>query len=259
MWGFGNFYLNVLSYRLESKLDLNIKDIDGSYWYTTINYLIKSVPRKSSLKRRFLLNLVLLDILTCYRGWRHYKGLPVRGQRTWTNCSTSYRSNTILRNYKIKIAKNFYGNLPTNEISLALSAEQINLHWKIQFFDEWLSAKRSRLNYRGAPNTIKIDFYSMANGQIMNPIKFQKMTKKQRQSFKKNHFTLGFDPGFTKPLLRELYKARIDPEYKSDIQSKLLFRKADVKKKKSKKKVDLKSKILAHETKKKKKKSVWDL
>ena len=96
----------------------------------------------------------------------------------------------------------------------------------------------------------------MANGQIMNPIKFQKMTKKQRQSFKKNHFTLGFDPGFTKPLLRELYKARIDPEYKSDIQSKLLFRKADVKKKKIKKKVDLKSKILAHESKKKKKKSV---
>jgi hypothetical protein len=96
----------------------------------------------------------------------------------------------------------------------------------------------------------------MANGQIMNPIKFQKMTKKQRQSFKKNHFTLGFDPGFTKPLLRELYKARIDPEYKSDIQSKLLFRKADVKKKKTKKKIDLKSKILAHESKKKKKKSV---
>jgi ribosomal protein S13 len=77
LWGFGNFYLNVLSYRLESKLDLNIKDIDGSYWYTTINYLIKSVPRKSSLKRRFLLNLVLLDILTCYRGWRHYKDQSV--------------------------------------------------------------------------------------------------------------------------------------------------------------------------------------
>ncbi len=93
----------------------------------------------------------------------------------------------------------------------------------------------------------------------MNPIKFQKMTKKQRQSFKKNHFTLGFDPGFTKPLLRELYKARTNPDYKSDIQSKLLFRKVDTKKKKSKKKIDLKSKILAHETKQKKKKSIWDL
>jgi len=71
----------------------------------------------------------------------------------------------------------------------------------------------------------------MANGQIMNPAKFKKMTKKQKQSFKKNHFTLGFDPGFTKPLLRELYKSRMDPEYKSDVSSKLLFRKQDAKKK----------------------------
>lgn len=224
-----------------------------------MDYMLHTVPRKTSLKRRLLLNLIVLDVITCYRGWRHYKGLPVRGQRTWTNSSSCYRSNSILRNYKIKAAKSFYGNLPSNEVSLALAAEQINLHWKIQFFDEWLSAKRSRLNYRGAPNTIKIDFYSMANGQIMNPIKFQKMTKKQRQSFKKNHFTLGFDPGFTKPLLRELYKARMDPDYKSDIQSKLLFRKVEVKKKKTKKKIDLKAKIIAHETKQKKKKSVWDL
>lgn len=259
LWGFGNFYLNLLSTRLEVPLHLNIKEVHKSCWFTAINCLYQTVPKKSSLKRRLILNLILLDTVTCYRGWRHYKGLPVRGQRTWTNSSTSYKSNTILRNHKIKVAKNFYGNLPTHEISLALSAEQINLHWKIQFFDEWLSAKRSRLLYRGAPNTIKIDFYSMANGQIMNPIKFQKMTKKQRQSFKKNHFTLGFDPGFTKPLLRELYKVRVNPEYKSDIQSKLLFKKVDTKKKKVKKKVDLRAKILAHETKKKKKKSVWDL
>jgi len=72
----------------------------------------------------------------------------------------------------------------------------------------------------------------MAHGQVMNPIKFQRMTKKQKQSFKKNHFTLGFDPGFTKPLLSELYKTRTDPTYKSDIQSKLLFRKVEIKKKK---------------------------
>jgi hypothetical protein len=94
----------------------------------------------------------------------------------------------------------------------------------------------------------------MANGQIMNPSKFKKMTKKQKQSFKKNHFTLGFDPGFTKPLLRELYKSRMDPDYKSDVSSKLLFRKQDAKKKKSsKKKIDVRAKKLAHDAKKKKK------
>jgi hypothetical protein len=112
------------------------------------------------------------------------------------------------------------------------------------------------LTYKGAPNTMKVDLYSMANGQIINPIKLQKMTKKQRQSFQKNHFSLGFDPGFTKPLLRELYKSRVDPEYKSDIQSKLLFKKQDFKKKKVKKKVDERARIMAHDAKKKKKKSV---
>ena len=96
----------------------------------------------------------------------------------------------------------------------------------------------------------------MANGQIINPFKLKRMTKKQKQSVKKNHFTLGFDPGFTKNLLRELYRARVDPEYKSDIQSKLLFRKSDVKKKRVKKKVDERARLMAHEAKKKKKKSV---
>jgi hypothetical protein len=116
------------------------------------------------------------------------------------------------------------------------------------------------MNFKGNANTIKIDLYSMANGQIMSPVKFKKMTKKQKQSFKKNHFTLGFDPGFTKPLLKELYKSRLDPEYKSDVASKLIFRRQDAKKKKVvKKKIDIRAKKIAHETKQKKKKSVWDL
>jgi hypothetical protein len=93
----------------------------------------------------------------------------------------------------------------------------------------------------------------MANNQVMNPLKIKKMTKKQKQSMKKNHFSMGFDPGFTKPLLRELYKSRTDPDYRSDVGSKLLFRKQDQKKKKSsKKKIDVRAKKIAHEVKKKK-------
>jgi hypothetical protein len=95
----------------------------------------------------------------------------------------------------------------------------------------------------------------MANGQIVSPARLKKMTKKQKQSVKKNHFTLGFDPGFTKPLLKELYKSRIDPDYKSDVASKLIFRKQDTKKKRVvKKKIDVRAKKIAHETKQKKKK-----
>lgn len=99
----------------------------------------------------------------------------------------------------------------------------------------------------------------MANGQIISPLKLDKMSKKQKQSLKKNHFTIGFDLGFTKVLLRDLYKSRVDPTLKSDVKSKLVFSHHENKKKKIKKKVDERARIIAHDTKKKKKKSVWDL
>jgi len=113
------------------------------------------------------------------------------------------------------------------------------------------------LGFKGNEKTMKIDLYSMAYGQIISPSKLKKMTKKQKQSLKKNHFSLGFDFGFTRPLLKELYKSRMDPTYKSNIGARLLFRRHDQKKlKKPKKKVDLRAKKIAHNLKKKKKKSV---
>lgn len=37
---------------------------------------------RESLKLRLLVNIYLLELLGTYRGWRHARGLPVRGQRT---------------------------------------------------------------------------------------------------------------------------------------------------------------------------------
>jgi len=229
-YGINKFYKYKIEQRLERNLCVNIKDLSPLFWSIFIDCIKNSAPKKSNIKRRQILNIFVLDLITSYRGWRHYKGLPVRGQRTWSNHMSSFKSNLLLRNFKIKFARKFYGNLPVHEVSMALSAEQINLMWKLQWFNEWLSAKVGRLNYKGGPNTIKIDLFGMANNQIMNPMKFKKMTKKQRQSFKKNYFSLGFDPGFTKPLLKELYNSRMDSDFKSDVGSKLVFRKIDSKK-----------------------------
>jgi len=168
---------------MEYDTHTNIKDLPTLNWSVFLRFITQIVPNKSNVKRRLLLNIFMLDLITSYRGWRHYKGLPVRGQRTWTNHSSSYTSNVVLRNYKIKLAKKFYGNLPLYEINIALAAEQINLLWKLQWYAEWLSAKKSRINFKGNTNTIKIDLFGMANNQIMNPMKFKKMTKKQKQSF----------------------------------------------------------------------------
>jgi small subunit ribosomal protein S13 len=43
---------------------------------------------EGDLRRELQLNLKRLQQINCYRGIRHRKGLPVRGQRTKTNART---------------------------------------------------------------------------------------------------------------------------------------------------------------------------
>ncbi|MSR64704.1 MAG: 30S ribosomal protein S13 [Verrucomicrobiae bacterium] len=43
---------------------------------------------EGDLRREIALNLKRLMAINCYRGTRHRKGLPVRGQRTQTNART---------------------------------------------------------------------------------------------------------------------------------------------------------------------------
>ena len=44
---------------------------------------------EGDLRREIAMNLKRLMAINCYRGVRHRKGLPVRGQRTQTNARTS--------------------------------------------------------------------------------------------------------------------------------------------------------------------------
>ena len=56
---------------------------------TTIRDLIdKNYVVEGDLRRENAVNLKRLVDLGCYRGLRHRKGLPVRGQRTHTNART---------------------------------------------------------------------------------------------------------------------------------------------------------------------------
>lgn len=43
---------------------------------------------EGDLRRDVMANLKRLQAIRCYRGIRHFKGLPVRGQRTSTNART---------------------------------------------------------------------------------------------------------------------------------------------------------------------------
>jgi small subunit ribosomal protein S13 len=53
-----------------------------------IRMALDSYTVEGDLRREIALNIKRLKDLGCYRGIRHRKGLPVRGQRTHTNART---------------------------------------------------------------------------------------------------------------------------------------------------------------------------
>jgi small subunit ribosomal protein S13 len=52
------------------------------------NYITSEIKVEGSLRSETQMNIKRLLDIACYRGLRHRKGLPVRGQRTKTNSRT---------------------------------------------------------------------------------------------------------------------------------------------------------------------------
>lgn len=44
-----------------------------------------TLPRAGSARDKHAIHIVFLDLLQTYKGWRHLRGHPANGQRTWTN------------------------------------------------------------------------------------------------------------------------------------------------------------------------------
>ncbi|HAV20280.1 MAG TPA: 30S ribosomal protein S13, partial [Firmicutes bacterium] len=56
---------------------------------------------EGDLRREVALNIKRLQEIGCYRGVRHRKGLPVRGQRTRTNARTRKGPRKTIANKKM--------------------------------------------------------------------------------------------------------------------------------------------------------------
>lgn len=57
--------------------------------FISLNKEIKKIKTGDSLRNYILNNVNNLISIRCYKGFRHLKGLPVRGQKTRTNTRTS--------------------------------------------------------------------------------------------------------------------------------------------------------------------------
>ncbi len=74
----------------ETKIDPNtrVKDLDENDIATLRNYIEHNITVEGDLRREVALNIKRLSEIGAYRGIRHRRGLPVRGQNTRTNCRT---------------------------------------------------------------------------------------------------------------------------------------------------------------------------
>jgi len=68
--------------------DIRVADLTDEDVSTIRDYIDKNVQVEGDLRRETSQNIKRLMEIGCYRGLRHRRGLPVRGQRTHTNART---------------------------------------------------------------------------------------------------------------------------------------------------------------------------
>ena len=80
--------------------DTRFKDLTEDDVSKLREYIDHNVHVEGDLRREVALNIKRLVEIGCYRGVRHRKGLPVRGQRTKTNARTRKGPKKTIANKK---------------------------------------------------------------------------------------------------------------------------------------------------------------
>lgn len=95
-----------LSLRILKDLNINrdtrVKDLNEVDLSKLREYIAK-IPVEGDLKRKVQLDIKRLQEIGTYRGLRHRKRLPVRGQRTKTNARTRKGKRMTVANKKIAL------------------------------------------------------------------------------------------------------------------------------------------------------------
>jgi small subunit ribosomal protein S13 len=87
IYGIGRARARAICAAASVKTDAKIKDLSESDM-DRLREQVARVAVEGDLRREVSMNIKRLMDLGCYRGQRHRKGLPVRGQRTRTNART---------------------------------------------------------------------------------------------------------------------------------------------------------------------------
>ena len=80
--------------------DTRVRDLTEDEASKLREYIDKNLMVEGDLRRDVALNIKRLMEINCYRGTRHRKGLPVRGQKTKTNARTRKGPKKTIANKK---------------------------------------------------------------------------------------------------------------------------------------------------------------
>ena len=69
-------------------MDIRVKDLSEDQVAKLRSYIENQLIVEGELKSKVSMNIKKLNEIGCYRGIRHRKGLPVRGQNTKNNSRT---------------------------------------------------------------------------------------------------------------------------------------------------------------------------
>ena len=88
IYGIGKSVSSAILDKLKIDKNVKAKDLSTKELNDLKNEIEANYKIEGELKHEIRMNIRRLKEIGCYRGLRHQKGLPVRGQRTKTNTRT---------------------------------------------------------------------------------------------------------------------------------------------------------------------------
>ena len=100
IYGIGRYTAQLMCEGAKVDGMIRVKDLTDDQFAAIRNEIAK-YKTEGDLRREVALNIKRLTEINCYRGLRHRKGLPVRGQRTKTNARTRKGPRKTIANKKM--------------------------------------------------------------------------------------------------------------------------------------------------------------
>lgn len=88
IYGIGRTTASKICAECNINPDTRVRDLTEEETAAIRDYISKNLMIEGDLRRERSQNIKRLMDIGCYRGLRHRRGLPVRGQRTHTNART---------------------------------------------------------------------------------------------------------------------------------------------------------------------------